>query len=73
MIRFERGRNCLWMPPDHKAIGAGQPPPVILFLHGAGERGRGGSELPRAARWGLPKLRPRAGRSPTSETVRISV
>ena len=37
MIRFERGRNCLWMPPDHEATGAGQPPPVILFLHGAGE------------------------------------
>lgn len=66
MIRFERGRNCLWMPPDHKAIGAGQPPPVILFLHGAGERGRGGSELPRAARWGLPKLRAE-GRTLTDE------
>ena len=57
MIRFQRGRNCLWIPPDHEATGTDQPPPVILFLHGVGERGRGGSELPLAGRWGLPKLR----------------
>ncbi len=66
MIRFERGRNCLWMPPDAKATGGGERPPAILFLHGVGERGRGGSDLPWAARWGLPKLRAQ-GRTLTDE------
>ena len=65
MIRFERGRDCLWMLPA-KAAGGGERPPAILFLHGVGERGRGGSELPWAARWGLPKLRAE-GRTLTDE------
>ena len=62
---FERGRNCLWIPPDAEATGVGQPPPAILFLHGVGERGRGDSELPLVANWGLPKLR--ANRRPPTD------
>lgn len=55
MIRFERGRTCLWLPPE----GGCQlrPPPAIVFLHGIGERGAGGEELQLVRRWGLPKLR----------------
>lgn len=55
MIRFERGRTCLWLPPEGGR--PPQPPPAILFLHGIGERGAGGGELQLVRRWGLPKLR----------------
>lgn len=57
MICFKRGLNCLWMPPDAEATGASKPSPVILFLHGVGERGRGEAELSLVAKWGLPRLR----------------
>ena len=30
--------------------------PVLISLHGIGERGNGGSELPRLLKWGLPRL-----------------
>jgi predicted peptidase len=33
-----------------------EPLPVLIFLHGLGERGNGGSELPRLFKWGLPRL-----------------
>ena len=60
-MRFVEGQNLLLYPPDPQAVdkpGAdAAPPPVILFLHGIGERGDGGTELAAAARWGLPKLR----------------
>jgi predicted peptidase len=58
-MRFIDGQTLLVYPPDPPAgePGAGAPPPVILFLHGMGERGEGGAELAAAARWGLPKLR----------------
>ncbi|MBK8175057.1 MAG: prolyl oligopeptidase family serine peptidase [Rhodospirillales bacterium] len=55
MIGFEAGKTGLWIPPDRGS--AGGPPPLILFLHGIGERGCGGPELARVAAWGLPKLR----------------
>ena len=55
MIRFERGRTCLWLPPDGGRPSS--PPPAILFLHGVGERGAGGSDLGLVGSWGLPKLR----------------
>lgn len=54
-LRFERERNMLWLPAD--APTAGVRAPLILFLHGKGERGAGGVELDRTAAWGLPKLR----------------
>lgn len=54
-IRFERGRSCLWLPPEGGR--PPHPPPAILFLHGVGERGAGGEELQLVRRWGLPKLR----------------
>ena len=54
---FRDGFNCLWFPPDDHAGVSTAPPPVILFLHGIGERGEGGNELEKAASWGLPKFR----------------
>jgi predicted peptidase len=59
-MRFIEGQTLLVYPPDSGAAGSGAqaaPPPVIVFLHGMGERGEGGAELAAAARWGLPKLR----------------
>jgi predicted peptidase len=49
---------AVW-PADVAAAG---PVPTIIFLHGRGERGAGGAELPLVAKWGLPKFReePRA-------------
>jgi predicted peptidase len=57
-------RRILMIDADTDATPAGQPPPLILFLHGIGERGSGDGELARAARWGLPKWR-RSGRALT--------
>ncbi|MFO1119107.1 MAG: hypothetical protein U1E38_02920 [Rhodospirillales bacterium] len=34
MIRLERGRTCLWLPPEGGR--PPHPPPAILFLHGIG-------------------------------------
>jgi len=62
MIRFERGDNCLWLPPDVRP--AAGPPPAIIFLHGIGERGSGGEELDRVRLWGLPKLRTGSAAAP---------
>lgn len=56
-INFERDRTCLWFPPDADDGQAGEPPPLLLFLHGIGERGGGGEALSRVHRWGLPKYR----------------
>lgn len=60
-MRFVGGQNLLIYPPDlqpPEPPGAeASPPPVILFLHGMGERGEGGAELAAAVRWGLPKFR----------------
>lgn len=53
--RFPRDRNCLWLPPDVSPATAA--PPLILFLHGVGERGNGGDDLSTVMTWGLPKLR----------------
>lgn len=52
---FDRDINCLWLAPDPGATT--EPPPLILYLHGVGERGEGGDELNQVARWGLPKFR----------------
>jgi predicted peptidase len=56
VIRFSRGWNCQWLPPT-AALPEAASLPAILFLHGIGERGEGGADLPRVAAWGLPKLR----------------
>lgn len=59
-MRFVEGQNLLIYQPDPQAAGAPvaeASPPVIVFLHGMGERGEGGAELAAAARWGLPKFR----------------
>lgn len=52
------GTVAIW-PADAAATG---PAPTIIFLHGRGERGAGGANLPMVAKWGLPKFReePRA-------------
>lgn len=56
MLHFQRGENCLWLPPaDADPANAG-PLPLLLFLHGIGERGWGRDDLPLVGRWGLPKL-----------------
>ena len=57
MIRFEKDRSCLWFPADAGASTGAKGTPAILFLHGVGERGLGGDDLPLVARWGLPKFR----------------
>jgi predicted peptidase len=59
-FRFDDSR-ILVFDPDAGAA-EGEPPPLILFLHGIGERGNGGGELPLVAKWGLPKWR-QAGRA----------
>jgi predicted peptidase len=46
----------LWFEPDAETLSQ-RPWPAILFLHGVGERGSGGKELARVAKWGLPKFR----------------
>ena len=57
MDRFREGIDCLVFSPDTAERGSAEPPPLILFLHGIGERGRGGADLGRVAAWGLPKFR----------------
>ncbi len=60
-MRFVEGQNLLLYPPDaapgEDAGEEASPPPLIVFLHGMGERGEGPDELASAARWGLPKVR----------------
>jgi predicted peptidase len=55
-LGFALGRNLLWFPPDSESMESPSPPPLIVFLHGKGERGRP-QDLDRVARWGLPRLR----------------
>jgi predicted peptidase len=57
LIRFEKDQSCLWFPADAGASASAKERPAILFLHGIGERGLGGDDLPLVARWGLPKFR----------------
>ncbi len=57
VIRFEKDRSCLWFPADARSSTGAEKTPAILFLHGIGERGFGGADLPLVARWGLPKFR----------------
>jgi len=38
--------------------------PLLIFLHGSGQRGNGTSELSRLNRWGLPKLAHKGARFP---------
>lgn len=57
MVCFREGVDCLSFPADSPARGSTRPPPLILFLHGIGERGRSGAELDRVTAWGLPKFR----------------
>jgi predicted peptidase len=57
MVSFREDVDCLCFPPEPRERGSARPPPMILFLHGIGERGRGGGELDRVASWGLPKFR----------------
>lgn len=56
MFCFREGVDCLFFPAEAPKSGSTRPPPMILFLHGIGERGRGGAELDRVAAWGLPKF-----------------
>jgi predicted peptidase len=60
MIRFTNGDTALYFPADDTPGGRGRP--LILFLHGRGERGQGGPDLDLVAAWGLPKFR-RDGRA----------
>jgi predicted peptidase len=53
---FVRGRDLLWFPPEGGGAELPRPWPLLLFLHGKGERG-GAGELDRVARWGPPRLR----------------
>jgi predicted peptidase len=57
MITFRRDLSCLWFPPDAGAGSDVGPAPLLLFLHGIGERGNGGAELARVHAWGITKFR----------------
>lgn len=57
-MKFAKGVNLVIYPPDtDQSADENRHPPVILFLHGKGERGNGPSDLPAVARWGLAKFR----------------
>lgn len=58
-MKFAEGINLVTYPPDPEPVSAGAevPAPVILFLHGMGERGDGPADLPEVSRWGLPRFR----------------
>lgn len=57
MKGFEFGTTALRYPPQRAGTCSSEhPAPIIVFLHGIGERG-GAGELERAATWGLPRLR----------------
>ena len=44
-----------YLPADYdQASGVGFP--LLISLHGIGERGNGGSDLPKVLKWGLPRL-----------------
>lgn len=50
--------------PTDDAERPDQALPVLLFLHGIGERGNGGSDLPKLWKWGPPALLHRGWRLP---------
>lgn len=61
-MKFVEGVNLLIYPPDSAGVDVGEwtavaRTPVILFLHGKGERGNGAADLAAVARWGLAKFR----------------
>lgn len=57
-MKFVEGVNLVVYPPDADAeADTAAPVPVILLLHGKGERGDTVADLPAAARWGLAKFR----------------
>lgn len=55
-LRASNGVNIGFYQFTPKDYNNGQKHPVIIFLHGIGERGNGGSELNRVAKQGIPKL-----------------
>jgi|APTNR8051073442_1049403.scaffolds.fasta_scaffold02509_9 predicted peptidase len=69
MVTFRPDLNCLWFPPDaddEAGTGTdGGPPPLLVFLHGIGERGNGSDELTRVHAWGVTKYR--AERTPITD------
>ena len=56
MIYFREDVDYLCFPAETADRASPRAAPMILFLHGIGERGRGGVELDRVAAWGLPKF-----------------
>jgi len=57
MEGFEFGTTALRYPSQSAdTFSSDHPVPIILFLHGIGERG-GPGDLDRASTWGLPRLR----------------
>ena len=57
---FEENETALWFRPCVRNSTPKPPWPLIVFLHGIGERGTPGlvtGTLEAVARWGLPKLR----------------
>ncbi len=68
-MRFVEGVNLVNYPPDadpssETVADAARRVPVILFLHGMGERGDRPADLPTVSRWGLTKFRAEKRRLP---------
>lgn len=50
--------------PEDYTVGDHDQFPLLVFLHGIGERGNGAAELSRLDKWGLPKLAHKGARFP---------
>lgn len=55
-VRASNGVNIGFLQFTPKDYNNGQKHPVIIFLHGIGERGNGGSEINKVSKVGIPKL-----------------
>lgn len=58
MFNYFESDKCDWIPQKEELILFKNPQPVILYLHGVGERGNGGEELSKVL-FGLDSLKKR--------------
>ncbi|MBK8175056.1 MAG: prolyl oligopeptidase family serine peptidase [Rhodospirillales bacterium] len=57
MIEYTLDLNCWWFPADAASIRHDEHPPLIIYLHGSGQKGEGGRRLHKVTDCGLPKHR----------------